>query len=109
MLLVFVTITSCEGLAEPTAQLPNTRLVVESETDAADEAIPVPLKLIVCGELEAVSIKLMVALCVPVATGLKITEILQLAPAARLPPADPQVLGARNDDAFAPVTEMLLK
>lgn len=68
-----------------------------------------PLKLTDCGEVEALSIKLMVALCVPAATGLKMAEILQLAPGARLPPAYPQVFGALNDSAFAPVTEMLVK
>jgi hypothetical protein len=44
------------------SQLPNPMLVVESERDAAGAALPVPLKLIVCGDVAALSVNVTAAL-----------------------------------------------
>src|ERR1035437_8142461 len=59
-----------------------------SET-AAGTASPDPVRLSNCGELAALSEKLMVPVRVPGAVGLKVTEMAQLAPAAT---EEPQVL-----------------
>ena len=49
---------------------------------AAPAAAPVPLRLIVWGLLEALSVTVTVPVRVPDAVGLKVTLMLQLAPAA---------------------------
>jgi len=61
--------------------------VIEIETSVA--AVPVPVKGTVCGLLFALSLKLRVPDLEPVALGEKVTEALQLAPAA-------SVLGLRG-------------
>jgi len=61
--------------------------VIAIETSVA--AMPVPLKDTVCGLLLALSLKLRVPDLVPVALGEKVTEAVQLAPAA-------SVLGLRG-------------
>ena len=50
--------------------------------------MPVPVSATDCGEPDALSAMLRVALFAPVETGLKVTESVQLAPAASV---DPQV------------------
>jgi hypothetical protein len=50
---------------------------------------PVPLKEAVCEELESLSVTVNVPLRVPVAVGVKVTAIAQLAPAAT---EEPQLL-----------------
>jgi len=54
--------------------------------------IPLPLKLTVCGLPLALSVILSVSVLVPSALGVKVTEILQLAPAARVAGLIGQVL-----------------
>jgi hypothetical protein len=61
--------------------------VIAIETSVA--GVPVPLKDAVCGLLFALSLKLRVPDLVPVALGEKVTEAVQLAPAA-------SVLGLRG-------------
>ena len=53
MVPVLVKVTACAGLADPTYSLPKEMLAGARET-AADK--PVPLRLIVCGELNALSL-----------------------------------------------------
>ncbi len=67
--------------------------------------VPVPLRPTVCGLPAALSMMLSVAFRVPVAVGVKVTLIEQLAPAA----SDvPQVLLWAKSPGFAPVVEMPL-
>ena len=54
--------------------------------------IPLPLKLTVCGLPLALSVMLSVSVLVPSALGVKVNEILQLAPAARVAGLIGQVL-----------------
>ena len=49
-------------------------------------AVPVPVKLTVCGLLLAVSVIVTVPFSVPVAVGVNVTLIAQAPPAARLAP-----------------------
>jgi hypothetical protein len=67
--------------------------------------VPVPERLTVCGLPVASSATLREALRVPVAAGLKVTLIVQLAPAATL---DPQVLVWVKSPALVPETETLV-
>ena len=55
------------------------RLVGDKLTIAA---IPVPVRLIVCGLPDALSVMLTLPVRVPVAVGVKVTLMLQLPPAA---------------------------
>ena len=66
--------------------MPNVRLPGVS---VAPETVPVPLRAAVCGLPVASSTTESEALRVPAAVGPKVTEIVQLAPAAR-------VVGARG-------------
>ena len=67
--------------------------VEEPEGGATVKSWPVPLSATPCGLSEALSEMLRVPVLVPPATGLKVTEIVQLAPAAT---ELPQVLAGRN-------------
>jgi hypothetical protein len=49
------------------------------------EVIPVPVKGIICGLVEALSVMVTVAVLVPAALGVKVTSMSQLPPAATLP------------------------
>ena len=80
----FESVMTCAGLVVPTVWLPKFTLPGDKLT-----MVPVPVKLTVCGLPVALSVIVRVALTVPLATGVKETEIVQLAPAATL---DPQVL-----------------
>ena len=80
-----------------TAWLPNAK-------DGADKTAgytPVPLNCTVCGEVEESSFTLRVPVVAPKAVGLKVTEILQLAP-------DASVFGHFVLSPKAPETETLL-
>jgi hypothetical protein len=70
----------------PTTWLAKVRLVGEMLTAGA---VPVPVRLTVCGLPVALSVRVTAALRDPLAVGLKVTLIVQLAPAATL---DPQLL-----------------
>lgn len=71
------------------------------------EAVPVPLRVAACGLLPAVSTKVMVAVRVPVAVGVKMTPIEQEAFGCKLEVRHPLVLMAKSP-AFVPeiVTEL---
>ena len=76
-------VTLWAGLVVPTSWPANVRLVGDS---AAAAAIPLPLRAAVCGLPLALSVTDRVPVRVPVAVGVKLTLILQLAPAFRLAP-----------------------
>jgi hypothetical protein len=66
--------------------------------------VPVPVKLTVCGLPAALSEMLRVPLRVPVAVGVKVTVIVQSAPAAT---ELPQLLVSAKSPALVPVTARL--
>ncbi len=68
-------------------------------------AMPVPVSEAVCGLPGSESLTEIAATRVPAAVGLKLTLIVQLAPAAKLAP---QVVVLVKSPAFAPVMEILL-
>ena len=86
--------------------LPNARAV--SERLAAGEPVepaPVPLRLTVCGLPAALSLTLSVALLVPLAAGVNVTVMVQLAPwATELP----QLLVWAKSPLFDPIKLMLV-
>jgi hypothetical protein len=86
---VLVTVTDCVGLLVPTDWLRKVRLVGLRDTAGA---VPVPLKDTVWGLPAALSAMEMLALRLPVAPGLKVTEMLHVLPAARVLDPDGQVL-----------------
>jgi hypothetical protein len=61
---------------------------------------PVPLRFTACGEVAALSVTVNEAVAAPVALGLKVMEIVQLAAGATVVP---QVVVLVNDAASAPV------
>jgi hypothetical protein len=65
---VLVMVTDCELLAEPTAVAGKVRLVAESVTGSST---PVPLNVMDCGELAALSVMVMDAVSAPPAVGAK--------------------------------------
>jgi hypothetical protein len=77
----------------------------EAGSKAAADETPVPLNCVVCGEPEPLSLTVKVPLRVPSTEGVKVSEILQLAPAARVLGASGQVV---EDSAKSPDGEMLL-
>ena len=74
-------VTVWAGLVVPTSWLANMRLAGDSPT-----AVPLPLRATVCGLPLASSVTDRVPVRVPAAVGLKLTLILQLVPAFKLPP-----------------------
>ncbi len=82
--------------------MPKLRLVGERLTAGA---VPVPLRPTVCGLPAALSLMLSVALRVPVAVGVKVTLIEQLAPAAT---DVPQLLVWAKSVGFVPPIVMLV-
>ena len=73
----FVSVTVLAALATPIACVPKFKLVGESFA-----VVPVPLRETVCGLAAALSVTLTAALREPLAVGLKVTLIVQLAAAA---------------------------
>jgi len=96
-----VSVTDCDAVAVPTADDPNDRLVAESVTAGPS---PVPLSLIDCGEVLALSVMVIAAVNAPPVAGAKCPWMVQFAPTARLVP---QVLAKTNEEALAPVTAIL--
>ncbi len=80
---VLVRVTCCVALVVRKSCVGKVRLVVDSVTTGA---VPAPERAAVCGLPTALSFTLTVAVRVPVAVGVKVTEIVQLAPPARLVP-----------------------
>ncbi len=76
---VFVSVTFCAALVVPTSWLAKVRLAADRLTTGA---VPVPVRLMVCGLPAALSVMLTEAVRVPVAVGVKVTLMVQLAPAA---------------------------
>ena len=66
----------------------------ESEATGRGAAVPIPVKLIICGEPVALSLTRMLPVTLPVVIGAKVTEIVQLAPAAN---DAPQLLVSLNN------------
>ena len=85
--------------------MPNATVLVDSVTAGAPGAVPVPLRETLCGESLALSTKVIAALNGPVVAGVKVPLSVQLDPAVKVVP---QVLGNEKDDAFVPVTVMLV-
>ena len=69
----------------------------------SDTEMPAPLRLTVCGLPVALSVMVMAAVRLPAAAGIKLTWMVQLAPAAT---EVPQVLVCANSLLFVPVTAM---
>jgi hypothetical protein len=102
VLPVLDSVTGCAALVVPTccpAKLSEVGLSV------AFAEVAVPVRLAVCGLLLALSVTVRVAVRVPLAVGLKVTLIAQLAPAARL---EPQLLVSAKSPLLVPVMAMLL-
>jgi hypothetical protein len=102
----FVNVTTFCAPTPPTAT--DTQLRLAGLTDALPdvELVPVPVRLTVCGLLVAESVKLRLAVRVPVAAGLNTTEAEQLVAAARLVPH--VLLEMLKSPGFVPVIAMLL-
>jgi hypothetical protein len=79
-------VADCAGLVAPGAVLPNDRVVGLALTVPPVVPVPVPDSATVCGLLLAVSVKLRVAVRVPVVVGEKTMVAVQLADAARVVP-----------------------
>jgi hypothetical protein len=77
--------------------------VIAISGTASVSVVPVPLSVTVCGLLLALSARLRLALNIPEDVGLKVTVIVQLAPAATLVP---QVLVSEYELALLPVIEI---
>jgi hypothetical protein len=71
-------VTDLAALVEPTAVV----LKLKDVADSVTGALPVPLRLTVCGLLMALSAKVSVPVAAPSATGVKVTPTVQVAPAA---------------------------
>ena len=76
---VLVRVTVCVALVKSMGWLPKPRLVGERLTTAA---VPVPERLTVSGLPLALSVMLTEAVRLPLAAGVNVTLIVQLAPAA---------------------------
>lgn len=83
-----LSVAVCAPLVEPTLTDPNERELGPIVTEPLDPPEPSPVSATACGEFVAESLKLSVAVRVPLAVGAKRMFAVQLAPAARL---DPQV------------------
>jgi hypothetical protein len=78
---LFVIVIDWDALVVPTSCAANVRLVVDSVTAGAAD-VPVPVRLIVCGLPDALSVMVTVPVRVPVAVGLNVTLIVQVPLAA---------------------------
>jgi hypothetical protein len=79
---LLVSVTDLVELVEPTAVVLKLRELADSVTGA----VPVPVRLTICGLLIALSAKLRVPVAPPSAVGVKVTPTVQVAPAAILVP-----------------------
>jgi len=103
----FVRVTLCAGLVVPISRLPKPRLVGEKVT-AGPGATPVPLSATACGLPGALSLIATEAVRVPAAVGLKVAEIVQLAPGASVLGLSGQLLSWTKSPALAPLRPMLV-
>jgi hypothetical protein len=81
---VFVKVEFCDALAVLSGTFANVRLGGVKVTSGVVPGAPVPVRATVCGVPAALSAMLTLAVRVPVANGLKVTEIVQLNPAVRV-------------------------
>src|SRR5579864_5678849 len=79
---LLVTVTFFAALVVPTVTVPNERVSGLTLTGS----FPVPVRAIVCGLVTALSVMFTVAVCLPATTGVNVTVIVQLPPAATLVP-----------------------
>ena len=98
----FVSVKVCGELVVPIRTLPKFRLEVDKVTIGA---APVPVSPAVCGLFVALSVTASDAVRLPVAVGVKVTLMVQLAPAARLVP---QLFVWPKSPLLAPVTAILV-
>jgi hypothetical protein len=77
-----VSVTDCAALVVFNAWPAKVRLVGDNDTAGAFGAAPVPVRLTVWGLPAALSVMVMVPVCVPLAVGVNLTLIEQFAPAA---------------------------
>jgi len=99
---VLVSVTDCDELDTPTAVAGKLSFVAESVTGGVN---PVPLKAMLCGDVLPLSMIVTAAFNAPVVVGAKCPWIVQFAPTARLVP---QLFANTKEDAFAPVTAILV-
>jgi hypothetical protein len=78
---VFFSVTGLEALVVPTAWLPNAKPTGETRKN-----VPLPVSGTVCGLPGALSVTESVPLSAPEIVGVKVTVMVQLAPAFRLVP-----------------------
>src|SRR5713101_6587422 len=97
----FVSVTAWAPLVVPTFW----PLYVSEVGARLGSAVPVPDRLAVCGLLVASSVTVNVPLRLPVAVGVKVTLIVEFAPAAT---DAPQLLVWAKSPLFAPAMAMLV-
>jgi len=73
---VFVSVTGCAALVVLVCWLVNVRLELEKLTAGAP--VPVPVRVMECGDPAALSVMLTAAVRVPVAVGVNVTLIVQV-------------------------------
>jgi hypothetical protein len=101
---VFVSVTVCTGLVIATDALLKVRLLGEKLT-VGGVLVPVPERLTVWGLLASLSVMVIEPARAPLADGVKVTLIVQLALAASV---DPQVVVFAKSPALAPESAMLV-
>src|SRR5213593_2962406 len=99
---VFCSVDVCGALVEPIASEPNARLAGVRVTL---EAVPVPVRVTLCGLPTALSVIATLALRLPVAVGLNATVIVHVAFAARVAG---QSFACVKSPGFAPVRPTLV-
>src|SRR6266536_774906 len=104
---LLVSVVDCGALVVPRSRAPKLRLVGASATAGAGSA-PVPLSATVCGLPAASSATERLALRLPLAVGLKVTEIVHAAPAASVLGLSGQVLVCAKSSGFVPARPMPL-
>ncbi len=72
----FDRVTVCAGVVPPSDWVPKERV---RGTRPADDPVPIPVRPTDCGLLGALSVNVSVAFLVPMALGVKVTLIVQLA------------------------------
>jgi len=97
-----VNVTVCGAVEAPTASLPNDTLMADSNTTGGLK--PIPLSMMLCGELSALSVSVTADASVPAAVGANARVMVHVPPAATLVP---QVFEDTNEEAFVPVNCML--
>src|SRR5437870_3167729 len=83
---VLLRVTACADRKGVAWWMAKVRLAGERLTAGAVAAVPVPVRLTVCGLSLASSVMVMAPVRVPVAMGVKVTLIVQFNPAAKVAP-----------------------